>query len=705
MLPAMLSCRARGEPSEGSIFSSYRSCLKAGDSSGALTVLTGLSHQDSTLDAELANFALAWRAFERQDTHEVSQVLTHRIPNELSDHALWLRAQVSTVGDDLSRSRSLWEELADDTSSVYAEEALLELTQDAARQRDTTAVLGYIDRQQQLSAPQRTASFDLMLAETYSNLGRHVEATQCLSRLAVDMPYTAEGRTARGILDDYLETYDYRPKPETDGELAREFDALAGNNKPAWGLDRVNDLFGISGWQRHNDLLLYYKGRFESGLGRYKAAVQDLQNHHAAYPKSEYAYSALYFLGRSAYLTDNDSVAIASLTAVAEDAADTVLKNQALEVLGLLYMDRHRPLEAVAALQRWSAMSQGRSSHADALWRLGWALWETQDYRGARQIWQELASMNLDSEYTPASLYWVARAAEKIGDREETNRLFRVLDSTYTYSYYAIIRRDTMRSDSVHNIPLAPPTLDDLCVSQGPHTRKFGMLAALELTVPALKEWPAAQRELPDSPGFDWWKTQVLYWGDQRMDAWRTMRASLGRFIQTAGARPTDFYSIAYPVEFADTVKKYATGHSLDPFFVFGVICQESHFEKDVVSAAGAIGLMQLMPATASLQARSMDVAYSPSQLYRADYNIQLGTAHLADLMKEFNSDTVLVLAAYNAGKDIAHAWQAEFGDRPRDEFIEDIPYRETRLFVKRIMEHIAAYRRLYPDAFRQSQG
>ena len=705
VLSLAVSCRARGDQSQGSIFSSYRSRLSAGDSSGAVAILTDLSREDSTLDAQLANFALAWRAYERHDTAAVNRFLLDGVPEELSDHASWLRAQVTTGAEDLGASRAHWEALAGDTGSIYCEEALLELAQDAARRKDMTAVQGFADRQQALSLTQKALAFELMFAQAYSIAGRHGEATARLLKLAVGSPHTVEGHVARGMLDSYAETYGFRPPPESDADLALELDAHSDNSRYEWGLDRVNARFGESGWQQHNDLLLFYKGRFESGLGRHRAAVQDLQNHRAAYPKSIYCNQALYYLGRSAYLIDNDSVAVPSLNAVVDGAPDTVLVNQALELLGILYMDRHRPQEAAAAISRWSAQSQGLASHADALWRLGWALWETEDYRGARQAWTKLSSLNLDSEYAPASLYWSARAAEKIGQREETNRLFRMLDSTYTYSYYTVIRHGSVPSDSSSGLPLMAPTLDELCVALGLHTRKFGMLAALQLTEPALREWPAARRELQDSPGFVWWKAQLQYWEADRLNAWRTIRASLGTYIRRAGPRPADFYRIVYPFDFADPIRKYSAQYGLDAYFVFGVICQESHFEQDIVSSAGAIGLMQLMPATAKLQAQSLGVAYSTPQLYTADHNVQLGTAHIADLMKEFGGDTVLVLAAYNAGKDVVHLWQAEFGDRPRDEFIEQIPYRETRLFVKRILEHTAGYRRVYPDLLSRTQG
>ena len=697
LLVAAVSCRARGEVSDDSIFSAYRHCVKSGDTTAAIDILQHLSRTDSTVDAQLANFALAWRAHEQNDTARLIDYLDRGIPTELSDHGVWLRVQSAALAADSLRMMKYWEVLAADTTSVFVVDALYELGLDALRKRDLSRIERVVARARSLSTSQRQHAFDLLLADGFTAAERHREAVGQLSILAIEYPHPLAGRVARDKLNEYEELYGFKPAPQSNEELTRELFLLSEYGKHEWGLSRVEDEFSRNGWQQHNDLLLFYKGRFESGLGRHEIAVRELKNHRAAYPQSAYKYSTLLYLGRSAYLSDDDQTAISVLTAVAVESGDTVLVNRACELLGMLYTDLQRPQEAASFLQRWVTMSSGLPSHADALWRFGWSLWECGDYRGAREAWSELAALNLDSEYAPASMYWIARAAERIGEREESNRLFAKLDSSFTYSYYALAQQDNAPA-SAAALPLIPPTLDELCVAAGPHTRKFGMLAALRLVEPALREWPLALRELQDSPGFYWWKAQLQYWNGDRLDAWRTIRANLGAYLRTPGVRPADFYPIVYPLDHVASVKSYSAERSLDPYFVLGVICQESHFEAEIVSAAGAIGMMQLMPATAAIEARKLGIEHATSKLYSADHNVRLGVVHLSELMSEFGGDTVLVLAAYNAGKDVTRRWQAEFGSRPRDEFIERIPYRETRLFVKRIMEHTAAYRRLYPD-------
>lgn len=700
---ALLSCEVRGQGGGTDPFANYRARLQKGDTTAALGLVTALSHDDTTLDAQMANFVLAKRALDRADTHEAFTRFDDAIPEILWDHAAWLCALEYQNADQDSLASQFWSRIARDTSSVYAEDALYELARIASENQELNSLYHLYRTVNILRNRERHEDFRLLLAETLAELDHHNEAVEYLTDLAVNSAHTVAGQIARDELDSYYENYAHRPRTQTQKELEQELEVLSKNGKFEWGLGRVATEYVRPGWQAQNDLLLFYKGRYESGLGRHSAAILDLKNHRAAYPQSPFAHRALYYLGRSAYLYDQDTLAITSLTRLVTNSSDTELVNQGLELLGLLYMDRHRPRDAAVVLRRWEELSKDQSSHSDALWRLGWALWEIEDYRGARLAWTELSLITSDSEYVPASLYWSARAADQMGAVNEAKLSYRALDSTFTHSYYSVIRRRASVSDSVFELPLVPPSLDDLCLSPGLHSRKFGLLAAMQLPDLALKEWAAAQREQPVSPGFTWWMAQVQFWDGDRLEAWRTTRTKLGAYIRTGGQRPDDFYRIAYPLDHDSAVVELSREYRLDPHFVFGVICQESHFEQEIVSPAGAIGLMQLMPNAASIQARKLGLDFSTPRLYSPDFNLRIGIAHLAELMSEFNGDTVLALASYNAGKNAALEWQTEYGNRSRDVFIERIPYRETRLFVKRVFEHTAAYRRLYPNVANRS--
>lgn len=132
---------------------------------------------------------------------------------------------------------------------------------------------------------------------------------------------------------------------------------------------------------------------------------------------------------------------------------------------------------------------------------------------------------------------------------------------------------------------------------------------------------------------------------------------------------------------------------------VLALIRQESGFMPEVVSGAGARGLMQLLPSTAAKVARAINVKFHADKLDDPHFNIRLGSAYLGDLMADFQGSYILALASYNAGPSRARRWIKEYGD-PRDanvdviDWIEMIPFSETRNYVQRVMESVAVYRR-----------
>ena len=140
----------------------------------------------------------------------------------------------------------------------------------------------------------------------------------------------------------------------------------------------------------------------------------------------------------------------------------------------------------------------------------------------------------------------------------------------------------------------------------------------------------------------------------------------------------------------------------MDPFLVAGLIREESLYSARVVSRVGAVGLMQLMPATAKRVAQQLNLSdskYEPDRLYQPKHNIQLGTHYLGQLLDEYQGNLIYSVAAYNAGPQAVQRWMAKNGHRPPDEFVELIGYRETRGYVKRVVGSYRIYRTIFGEA------
>ena len=160
---------------------------------------------------------------------------------------------------------------------------------------------------------------------------------------------------------------------------------------------------------------------------------------------------------------------------------------------------------------------------------------------------------------------------------------------------------------------------------------------------------------------------------------------------------PLYFLKMYYPVRYTDEIRKYAGRQQLDPHLVQGLIHQESYYNPSARSRVGATGLMQLMPPTAEQHARSMGISFSRSRLTDPDVNIRLGTFHLRMLMNLFGGKEQYAVAAYNAGQGRVAQWQRAAGRKPLDEFVESIPFDETRGYVKRVAMLKAVYARITP--------
>jgi soluble lytic murein transglycosylase len=155
---------------------------------------------------------------------------------------------------------------------------------------------------------------------------------------------------------------------------------------------------------------------------------------------------------------------------------------------------------------------------------------------------------------------------------------------------------------------------------------------------------------------------------------------------------PAYFLRMYYPIRYVDAIMKYSKQNGLDPYLMMGLIHQESFYNPLVRSPVGATGLMQLMPPTAKEIARRI---HSSSNVEDPEVNIRLGTYHFRQLVNLFGGAVPLAVASYNAGQGNVIRWRRAAPHRPMDEFLESIPFSETRNYVKRVTMLSASYRRI----------
>ncbi|MCA9572582.1 MAG: lytic transglycosylase domain-containing protein, partial [Myxococcales bacterium] len=150
---------------------------------------------------------------------------------------------------------------------------------------------------------------------------------------------------------------------------------------------------------------------------------------------------------------------------------------------------------------------------------------------------------------------------------------------------------------------------------------------------------------------------------------------------------------VAYPDRYWEEVQKASVYDTFEPRLFHALVREESNFNRQIVSFAGARGLSQLMPTTATQTARWMGRSITMTELFEPQKNLDIGGRYLHQVHKELSGSPYLALAGYNAGPGRVRQWKGEWGNVPTDEYVERIPFRETRGYVKRVMGTWQTYR------------
>ena len=292
--------------------------------------------------------------------------------------------------------------------------------------------------------------------------------------------------------------------------------------------------------------------------------------------------------------------------------------------------------------------------------------------------------------------YWQARALENSGERIKSQRLFETLALSTSSNYYPALA--AMRLNQAAPVITAPYAADlsstVVPTVGGPlqfHLTRVSALRDLglrELETPelrAVESYIGANRELQ----------RFVLAELQNAGAWFDAIQMAVRMAARGEIDRSTAERIRYPRGFWDLIAAAADHHRLDPYLVTALVRQESLFNPQARSISDARGLMQLLPSTANRYAVDAGINGSAVDLYDPNVSIQLGTIYLHDLMGMFGGDIFKVVAAYNAGEHSVFQWNARYpGDN--DQWVENIGFRETRDYVKKVIGGMREYHQLY---------
>ena len=419
----------------------------------------------------------------------------------------------------------------------------------------------------------------------------------------------------------------------------------------------------------------------------------------------------LYLLDETARSSNDDEDVQRILAQLRQFGPSSPWLEQALLSAANMYLlkrDYDRAIDHFRELQQRFPRSV-RAGYAH--WKAAWLSFRQGRTEDAAKGFENQIALYPDSNEVSAALYWRARIAEEAGDSAMARAFYQKLSSRYLNYYYAELGRRRLKllpaaaPDAPHyalldrvpplsskdKVPESEPPEDNLRLQRA-RLLSNGALADL-----AVRELQAASAE----DGGSWALSEmvrIFQDGGQYNRAIQTLkRAKPNYFAVDVPELPRAYWDGLFPKPYWSDLRKYSQQNGLDPYLVASLIRQESEFNPTAVSRANAVGLMQLLPSVGRHVAKEIKLkGFNASQLYTPSVNMQLGTRYFKSMVDKYGGQLEYALAAYNAGTDRVGDWLEQGKYRDPQEFVESIPFTETREYVQAILRNETLYQRLY---------
>lgn len=419
----------------------------------------------------------------------------------------------------------------------------------------------------------------------------------------------------------------------------------------------------------------------------------------------------LYILGEIAWKTDDNPSFYGVVDQLRQTAPTSPWLESALLSAANLHLVHHEFDQALNSFRELQQRFPNGSKASYAHWKAAWLTLRLGRNVEAKEAFDEQIALYPGGNEANAALYWRARLAEEDNQPAMARAYYEKLSQRFRNYYYAELGRQRLKklpaaSDPPGEYPLLdkipPLEHDKVTLAEPPadnlHFQKAKLLGNGGLIDIAVRELQAAAE---DGAEKSWApaETAQLYIDTGHYDrAIEVMKHSVpSYFAVDIPMLPREYWEALFPRPYWPDLKRYAVANHLDPYLVASLIRQESEFNPFAVSRANAVGLMQLLPKTGRTVAhQELLRRYSSSELFTPAVNMQLGTRYFRGMVDKFGGSYEQALAAYNAGSDRVEEWMGEGTYRDAPEFVESIPFTETREYVQAILRNANVYRQLY---------
>ncbi|MDE3198481.1 MAG: transglycosylase SLT domain-containing protein, partial [Acidobacteriota bacterium] len=429
--------------------------------------------------------------------------------------------------------------------------------------------------------------------------------------------------------------------------------------------------------------------------------------------KSDTDARRLYYITEASRKMGDDDGMMDAVKTLNEKYPDSGWRLKALLAAGNKYLDSNDSAQYEPLFRSASDSFPDDASAANSHWHIAWNAYLADKPEAADLLHSQIERYTSDSRVSSA-LYFLGRLKEKSGKLSEARACYERVDTQFPHYFYAILARERLSEAKVAAAAADPATaawLDNLAwpahrdfSSTEPNTAtrvridrgRLLMLSGLtDLADAELRFGAKSGDEQPHLLALELARAMPT-----PFHALRIMKSFIGDYLSIPFDKaPLKFWQMLFPLPYRDDVVRNAKARDLDPYSVAALIRQETEFNPDAHSYANAYGLMQLIPATGRLMGRQVGIRISSTRtLLNPAINIQLGTQYLRMQLNTWNGDWSETLAAYNAGPRHVKEWLTWANYREPAEFVESIPFNQTREYVQAVLRNADMYRTIYGE-------
>jgi soluble lytic murein transglycosylase len=549
---------------------------------------------------------------------------------------------------------------------------------------------------------------ELALGRAYAATGQTAKAAEIFENIYYTMPASADADAAYAELRKLPAV-----PPPTAAQLKARADGLMSKKRYADAAEEYRSLINTistdsNSTERSAIQLALADALHRDGKNRDAKLVLALVGGESG----EINAHRLYLLGQVDFATSDNDAFYRTVDELRQAAPASPWLEQALISAANLHLVHHEYDQALDAFREAQQRFPNGTRASYTHWKAAWLTLRQGRNQDAEKGFDEQIALYPSGGETPAALYWRARLAEEDNQLLMARAFYQKLSDRYRNFYYAELGRQRLKHlpaaaadattqyallDRVPPLDNASKVADSEPPSDELHVQKAELLGNGGLVDFAVRELQAAAA----ADGGSWGPAEAaqLYDESGHYDqAIEVMKHSTPNyFALDIPDLPRKYWEALFPKAYWSDLKRSSAANGLDPYLVASLIRQESEFNPNAVSRANAVGLMQLLPKTGKTVARQEKMKrYTASQLYTPAVNLQLGTRYFRGMVDKFGGSFEYALAAYNAGSDRVEDWLSQGTYRDPQEFVESIPFTETREYVQAILRNASVYKQLY---------